>query len=206
MPRTWEGRRKNQGVATELAATVLRGMPVAATSSPVARRRRAAIPWLYYFSQLAAAEAARADLDRGLRLADHCLDLQEIRLPRPAGPVLRVAHLVPCDSALSAYFTLARHLFPALDFSCYQKRQHTEKAQGCKVPWKANQRIMTWPPVTGRACPVSYRWLIRRMDAIIATSELSASFLKRKATVIPHGVDTDRYCPPTDRAAAFAQT
>ncbi|MGA7997012.1 MAG: glycosyltransferase family 4 protein [Bradyrhizobium sp.] len=50
------------------------------------------------------------------------------------------------------------------------------------------------------------RWLIRRMDAIIATSELSASFLKRKATVIPHGVDTDRYCPPTDRAAAFAQT
>jgi mannosyltransferase len=48
------------------------------------------------------------------------------------------------------------------------------------------------------------RWLIRRMDAIIATSELSASFLKRKATVIPHGVDTDRYAPPADRAAAFA--
>ncbi len=50
------------------------------------------------------------------------------------------------------------------------------------------------------------RWLIRRMDAIIATSELSASFLKRRATVIPHGVDTDRYSPPADRAAAFAQT
>jgi mannosyltransferase len=49
------------------------------------------------------------------------------------------------------------------------------------------------------------RWLIRRMDAIIATSELSASYLKRKATVIPHGVDTDRYVPPADRAAAFAE-
>ena len=49
------------------------------------------------------------------------------------------------------------------------------------------------------------RRLIRRMDAIIATSEISASFLKRKATVIPHGVDTERYCPPVDRAAAFAQ-
>ena len=35
------------------------------------------------------------------------------------------------------------------------------------------------------------RWLIRRMDAIIATNEISASFLKREATVIPHGVDTD---------------
>ena len=49
------------------------------------------------------------------------------------------------------------------------------------------------------------RWLIRRMDAIIATSEISASFLKREATVVPHGVDTDRYAPPPDRAAAFAE-
>ena len=49
------------------------------------------------------------------------------------------------------------------------------------------------------------RWLIRRMDAIIATSDLSASFLKRGATVIPHGVDTETYAPPADRAAAFAE-
>jgi mannosyltransferase len=49
------------------------------------------------------------------------------------------------------------------------------------------------------------RWLIRRMDAIIATSAISASFLKRKATVILHGVDTDRYAPPADRASAFAE-
>jgi mannosyltransferase len=50
------------------------------------------------------------------------------------------------------------------------------------------------------------RWLINRMDAIIATNEISASFLKREATIIPHGVDTDRYAPPADRAAALAQT
>jgi mannosyltransferase len=50
------------------------------------------------------------------------------------------------------------------------------------------------------------RWLIRRMDAIIATSDISASFLKREAIVIPHGVDTVRYAPPADRAAAFAET
>jgi mannosyltransferase len=49
------------------------------------------------------------------------------------------------------------------------------------------------------------RWLIRRMDAIIATSDLSASYLKREATVIPHGADTDRYAPPADRTAAFAE-
>src|SRR6202166_5101798 len=49
------------------------------------------------------------------------------------------------------------------------------------------------------------RWLIRRMDAIIATNDISASFLRRDATVIPHGVDTKLYKPPVDRAAAFAQ-
>src|SRR3984957_18496546 len=49
------------------------------------------------------------------------------------------------------------------------------------------------------------RWLIGRMDAIIATNDISASYLKRDATVIPHGVDTDRYSPPASRAAAFAE-
>jgi mannosyltransferase len=49
------------------------------------------------------------------------------------------------------------------------------------------------------------RWLINRMDAIIATNGISASFLKREATVIPHGVDTDTYAPPPNRAAAFAE-
>src|ERR1700761_7838419 len=50
------------------------------------------------------------------------------------------------------------------------------------------------------------RWLIRRMDAIIATSDISASFLKVQSTVIPHGVDTDVYAPPHDRAAVFAES
>jgi mannosyltransferase len=59
----------------------------------------------------------------------------------------------------------------------------------------AGQRHHTW---TTRA-------LIRRMDAIIATSDLSASYLKRSSTVIPHGVDTDVYAPSPDRAAAFAE-
>jgi mannosyltransferase len=49
------------------------------------------------------------------------------------------------------------------------------------------------------------RWLILRMDAIIATSDLSASYLERKATVIMHGVDTGVYAPPPDRAAAFSE-
>jgi mannosyltransferase len=50
------------------------------------------------------------------------------------------------------------------------------------------------------------RWLIARMDAVIATTEAAASYLKRSAVVIHHGVDTDLYGPPADRHAAFAAT
>ncbi len=49
-------------------------------------------------------------------------------------------------------------------------------------------------------------FLIGRMDAVIATSETSASFLPRPATVIHHGVDLETYRPPEDRLAAFAAT
>ena len=47
------------------------------------------------------------------------------------------------------------------------------------------------------------RWLIARMDAVIATTEAAASYLGRGAMVIHHGVDTNVYCPPADRGAAF---
>ena len=48
------------------------------------------------------------------------------------------------------------------------------------------------------------RWLIRRMDAVIATSAKSAGYLERDATVIRHGIDCDLFCPVTDRAALRA--
>ena len=40
------------------------------------------------------------------------------------------------------------------------------------------------------------RWLIRRMNAVIATSSRSGSFLQVPHTVIQHGVDLNRFHPP----------
>jgi mannosyltransferase len=60
----------------------------------------------------------------------------------------------------------------------------------------AAQRPKTW--IT--------RFLLARMDGVIATNAASASYLKRSATVVHHGVDTMVYRPPPDRAAAFAST
>ena len=67
-----------------------------------------------------------------------------------------------------------------------------------RQPWKliftsAGQRRQTWLT----------RWLIRRMDAVIATSEGSARFLEVPHTIIHHGVDVRRFAPLPDRAAEW---
>lgn len=49
------------------------------------------------------------------------------------------------------------------------------------------------------------RWLIRRQDALVATSAKAASYLERPAQVIMHGVDADVFRPADDRAALRAE-
>jgi mannosyltransferase len=39
------------------------------------------------------------------------------------------------------------------------------------------------------------RWMLRRMDAVITTSERSGSFLEVPFTVVPHGTDFERFHP-----------
>jgi len=48
------------------------------------------------------------------------------------------------------------------------------------------------------------RWLISRMDAVIATTEAAAGFVPHVRAVVPHGVDTDLFAPAGDRMAAWA--
>ncbi|MCY4149302.1 MAG: glycosyltransferase family 4 protein [Gammaproteobacteria bacterium] len=45
------------------------------------------------------------------------------------------------------------------------------------------------------------RFLISRMDAVIATSRKSASYLECPAQVIPHGIDTGTFHPAADKSA-----
>ena len=49
------------------------------------------------------------------------------------------------------------------------------------------------------------RWLIRQMDAVIATTDRAAEFVPNVRAVVPHGVDTDLFAPATNRAAAWEQ-
>ena len=45
------------------------------------------------------------------------------------------------------------------------------------------------------------RWLISGMDAVIATSRRTASYMQRPSQVILHGIDAETFRPPGDRSA-----
>lgn len=45
------------------------------------------------------------------------------------------------------------------------------------------------------------RWLIRRMDAVLATSDKSALYLECQSHVISHGIDTVEFSPTDDKRA-----
>lgn len=50
------------------------------------------------------------------------------------------------------------------------------------------------------------RWLISRMDAVIATLPAAAAFVPHVAAVVPHGIDVDRFTPAESRDRAWAAT
>lgn len=47
------------------------------------------------------------------------------------------------------------------------------------------------------------RWLIRQMDAIVATTDIAAHYVTKVRAVVPHGVDTDLFTPAKDRSASW---
>ena len=49
------------------------------------------------------------------------------------------------------------------------------------------------------------KFLIRRMDAVIATSRKTAAYLEVPNTVVMHGIDLDRFHPAPDRAEAASE-
>lgn len=49
------------------------------------------------------------------------------------------------------------------------------------------------------------RWLIRQMEAVVATSGRTAAYLERPATVVMHGIDTETFKPAPDRVALRAR-
>lgn len=95
-------------------------------------------------------------------------------------------------------------------FRIWHARRNTEMVAGLilRHALRAPLRLVFTSAAQRRHKPFT-KWLIRRMDAVIATSGRSGSFLEVPHVVVMHGVDTAHFHPPlreADRpeAAGFA--
>ena len=50
------------------------------------------------------------------------------------------------------------------------------------------------------------RFLLSKMDTIIATTQEAASFVDRCDAIIPHGIDTEAFIPPQDKVTAWQES
>ncbi|ADO42850.1 glycosyltransferase family 4 protein [Ketogulonicigenium vulgare] len=88
----------------------------------------------------------------------------------------------------------------------WHARRNNEMLAGLALKYLLGKRLaLVFTSASQREHTGFTRWLIRQMDEVVATSTRSASYLQRPATVIYHGIDTETFAPPTDRAALRAR-
>lgn len=86
----------------------------------------------------------------------------------------------------------------------WHARRNIEMAVGLLLRFLGWPLVLIFTSAGQRDKTITTRWMLRRVDEVIAPSSASASYLHRPAVVIHHGVDLDRYAPAADRAADWA--
>src|SRR6185312_7684035 len=91
----------------------------------------------------------------------------------------------------------------------WHARRNNEMIIGLVMRWLRWPLVLVFTSAAQRHQTMFTRWLIGRMDAVIAVSDASASYLlpkvRARAAVINHGVDCVVFHPPADRAAAWCE-
>jgi mannosyltransferase len=88
----------------------------------------------------------------------------------------------------------------------WHARRNTEMALGLVLRHVLRLRLRLMFTSASQRVHTGYtRWLIHRMDAVVATSRRSAAYLEVPATVILHGIDTGTFSPASDPAAIRAR-
>jgi mannosyltransferase len=140
---------------------------------------------------------------------------------RLSGVTATIVRLVPVQSRMIGLATVGAGLppdFPHLSHwslvalprarpggrpRVWHARRNTEMIGGLALKWLLGKRLkLLFTSASQRRHSWLTKWLLGRMDAVIATSERTASYLERPATVILHGIDTERFrpLPPEERA------
>jgi mannosyltransferase len=117
---------------------------------------------------------------------------------------------LPPDIPQVAWTDLLRHGWRPPEgrrFRVWHARRNVEMIAGLilarvlRQPWR-----LVFTSAAQRQHKAFTRFLIRRMDAVIATSRQAQGYLQVHSTVVMHGVDTQRYRPSADRAAEWSAT
>ena len=98
---------------------------------------------------------------------------------------------------------LARLFFMSRDrLRVWHARRNTEMMLGLILRHLFRRRLkLLFTSAAQRHHKPFTRWLIRQMDALVATSPQAASYLERPATVVMHGVDCATFHPAADKPA-----
>lgn len=84
----------------------------------------------------------------------------------------------------------------------WHARRNSEMLPGLLLKWLLRKRLkLLFTSAAQRDHSGYTKWLIRQMDAVIATSARSGAYLEVPHTVIHHGIDTEAFHPPADKAA-----
>ncbi|MDA8747610.1 glycosyltransferase family 4 protein [Litoreibacter sp.] len=102
-------------------------------------------------------------------------------------------------------FSMSRERPANKPFAIWHVRRNTEMRAGIWARDVLRRPIkLVFTSAAQRRHSALPRWLISKMDAVIATTDLAAEFVPHVRAVVPHGVDTHRFQPAKDRAEAWA--
>ncbi|MBX3598506.1 MAG: glycosyltransferase family 4 protein [Rhizobiaceae bacterium] len=85
----------------------------------------------------------------------------------------------------------------------WHARRNVEMLGGLVLKWLGAPLKLVFTSASQRHHKKWTKFLIRQMDAVIATSTRTAAFLEVPNTVIMHGIDVARFSPAADRAGAI---
>jgi mannosyltransferase len=124
------------------------------------------------------------------------LQAEQIRIAT-VGPVLppEIAQI-----RISDLFTMSRR--GPDGWRVWHARRNTEMLAGILLRYVLGKRLkLLFTSAAQRRHSRYTKWLLRRMDRLVATSSRAAAFLDHPSTVIRHGIDLADFQPAADRTA-----
>ncbi len=157
------------------------------------------------------------------------VDIRDVQVIAPnfkkrlSGVTATVVRLVPLqarDIAIAATGPVIPEHVPQIPLSALIKmprsgpdgpriwhaRRNVEMIGGLALKYLLGKRLkLVFTSASQRKQSSLTRWLIRRMDAVVATSERGAAYLENPAQVIMHGIDLEGFAPAEDKIALRAK-